>query len=167
MIMIIIFIIMSSLTIWMKHPLSMGLILLIQTINLTLYLGFYHLNYWFSYILFLIMIGSMLILFIYMTSVASNEKFKFSLNLNLWVSFMSLWLMLMFYMINPFYMNLNYKMENLESKFKFSLIKFMNFPNYYMYYILIIYLLITLMIIVQITNFNKNGALRSSTKQMM
>nr|AND96561.1 NADH deshydrogenase subunit 6 [Tiniocellus spinipes] len=154
----------SILTIWMKHPLSMGLILLIQTINMTLYMGYYHLNYWFSYILFLIMVGSMLILFIYMTSVASNEKFYPSINLMLFIFFMFT-LPIMIYMINPyFYININNKMEIFTSKINYSLIKFINFPNNYMYYLLIIYLLITLMAIVQITNFKKIGTLRTSFK---
>nr|AND96247.1 NADH deshydrogenase subunit 6 [Scaptodera rhadamistus] len=164
MLMIIFMLMASLLMIWVKHPLSMGLTLLIQTINLSLYLGFFNLNYWFSYILFLIMVGSMLILFIYMTSIASNEKFKFSINMLILNSITFIMILFMYLYINPFYMNLNNKMEKIEMKFKFTLIKFINFPNYFMYYILIIYLLITLMIIVQITYFNKMGALRSSHK---
>nr|AND96613.1 NADH deshydrogenase subunit 6 [Helictopleurus quadripunctatus] len=162
--MLMIILLMSMLMIWMKHPLSMGLILLIQTINMALYMGYYHLTYWFSYILFLIMVGGMLILFIYMTSVASNEKFYPSMKLMLKSSMiLSLW-MLIFIFMNPLYINLNNKIENflLLNKINYSLTKFINFPNHFIYYLLIIYLLIALLIIVKITNFKKSGTLRSS-----
>nr|AND96600.1 NADH deshydrogenase subunit 6 [Liatongus militaris] len=162
--MLIIMMLMSLITIYMKHPLSMGLILLIQTINMTLYMGFYHLNYWFSYILFLIMIGSMLILFLYMTSVASNEKFYFSLKLTLLTFFIMFNMMLFYFILNPYYINLNNKMKIFMTNSNLSLIKYINFPNYFIYYLLIIYLLIALIAIVQITNFKKSGALRSSSK---
>nr|YP_009926420.1 NADH dehydrogenase subunit 6 [Metacarcinus magister]QNH68763.1 NADH dehydrogenase subunit 6 [Metacarcinus magister] len=61
------------------HPLSMGLILLIQTIMISLSAGTYTHSYWFSYVLFLIFLGGMLVLFIYVASLASNEIFLFSL----------------------------------------------------------------------------------------
>lgn len=40
--------------------------------------GLYNYNYWYSYIIFLIIVGGMLVLFIYITRIASNEKFKYS-----------------------------------------------------------------------------------------
>nr|WHM51586.1 NADH dehydrogenase subunit 6 [Dolichorhinotermes tenebrosus] len=58
-----------------KHPMAMGLILLIQTTLTCLISGIMHKSFWFSYILFMIMIGGMLVLFMYMTSIASNEMF--------------------------------------------------------------------------------------------
>nr|AND96162.1 NADH deshydrogenase subunit 6 [Euoniticellus fulvus] len=154
---------MSMLMVWMKHPLSMGLILLIQTINLSLYIGYYNVTYWFSYILFLIMIGGMLILFIYMTSVASNEKFNPSMNLMiLSITTFTLWLSL-YLIINPIYMKINYKNEIMQmNMINTMLTKYINFPNNYIYYLLIIYLLITMLVIIQITNF-KMGTLRPST----
>nr|AND96639.1 NADH deshydrogenase subunit 6 [Drepanocerus kirbyi] len=161
MIMMMIMMFMSILIIWLKHPLSMGLILLIHTINMAMFMGYYHLNYWFSYILFLILIGSMLILFIYMTSVASNEKFNLSMKLFMFCSLNFLLYMIITLFHSPFYTKLNNKIE-FSSKMNFSLIKYINFPNQLMYYLLIIYLLVCLIAIVQITNF-KLGSLRSST----
>lgn len=35
-------------------------------------------SYWFSYILVLVFLGGVLVLFLYMTSLASNEKFEFT-----------------------------------------------------------------------------------------
>nr|YP_009250724.1 NADH dehydrogenase subunit 6 [Heterotermes validus]AMX23053.1 NADH dehydrogenase subunit 6 [Heterotermes validus] len=60
----------------MKHPLAMGMMLLLQTTLTCLISGTMHKSFWFSYILFMIMIGGMLVLFMYMTSLASNEMFS-------------------------------------------------------------------------------------------
>nr|WNL54469.1 NADH dehydrogenase subunit 6 [Amitermes sp. 'megaceps'] len=60
----------------MKHPMAMGLMLLIQTTMVCLISGTMYSSFWFSYILFMIMIGGMLVLFMYMTSLASNEMFS-------------------------------------------------------------------------------------------
>nr|QAX91126.1 NADH dehydrogenase subunit 6 [Schedorhinotermes putorius] len=59
-----------------KHPMAMGLILLTQTTLMCLISGTMFKSFWFSYILFMIMIGGMLVLFMYMTSIASNEMFS-------------------------------------------------------------------------------------------
>jgi NADH-ubiquinone oxidoreductase chain 6 len=59
-----------------KHPLAIGLILLIQTTIVCLIRGTIYRRFWFSYILFIIMIGGMLVLFIYITSLTSNEIFS-------------------------------------------------------------------------------------------
>nr|YP_009250672.1 NADH dehydrogenase subunit 6 [Heterotermes platycephalus]AMX23001.1 NADH dehydrogenase subunit 6 [Heterotermes platycephalus] len=60
----------------MKHPLAMGMMLLLQTTLTCLISGTMYKSFWFSYILFMIMIGGMLVLFMYMTSLASNEMFS-------------------------------------------------------------------------------------------
>nr|AND96085.1 NADH deshydrogenase subunit 6 [Onthophagus crassicollis] len=156
MIMMMLMILLSMFIISIKHPLTMGIILLIQTINLSLYMGYLNLNYWYSYILFLIMIGGMLILFIYMTSIASNEKFYPSIKLFLLTNFFMMFY-LMTYFIDPFYTNMNFNYK--EQIHNLSLNKFYNFPNSFIMYLLIIYLLITLFAVVKITSFKK-GSLR-------
>nr|ALO77457.1 NADH deshydrogenase subunit 6 [Dermestidae sp. GENSP01] len=70
--------IMSIMFTQLNHPLSMGLTLLMQTLCMTMISGYMNLSFWFSYIMFIVMVGGMLVLFIYMTSIASNEKFMFS-----------------------------------------------------------------------------------------
>nr|AND96717.1 NADH deshydrogenase subunit 6 [Digitonthophagus gazella] len=153
---------MSLFMIWLKHPLTLGMILLIQTINTSLFMGYFNSNYWFSYILFLIMIGGMLVLFIYMTSIASNEKFSPSIKLFLFSMLMYFIYLITMISIDPFYMTMSnsYKMS-LLNEINWSLNKYLNFPNNMIMYMLIIYLLITLLAIVKITNF-KSGPLRSS-----
>nr|YP_010352255.1 NADH dehydrogenase subunit 6 [Reticulitermes luofunicus]UOL50349.1 NADH dehydrogenase subunit 6 [Reticulitermes luofunicus] len=65
----------SMMSTQMKHPLAMGMMLLLQTMMTCMISGTMYKSFWFSYILFMIMIGGMLVLFMYMTSLASNEMF--------------------------------------------------------------------------------------------
>ena len=60
----------------LSHPLAIGLRLLFQTILICCITGLSNISFWFSYILFLIFLGGILVLFIYVTSLASNEIFK-------------------------------------------------------------------------------------------
>nr|ATR80961.1 NADH dehydrogenase subunit 6 [Blepharipa sp. CMERI-Uzi-001] len=153
--------------IFMKHPLAMGLTLLIQTTLISLMSGLIHKTFWFSYILFLIFLGGMLVLFIYVTSLASNEMFNLSIKLFM-ISFMMLitFLLIMIFMDKNMMLqyknneilsiiNLNsYIMEN-----SLSINKLYNFPTNLMTILLMNYLLITLIAIVKITKLFK-GPLR-------
>nr|WHM51833.1 NADH dehydrogenase subunit 6 [Cryptotermes bracketti] len=62
----------------MNHPLAMGMMLLMQTMMTCLISGLMHKSFWFQYILFMVFIGGMLVLFIYVASLASNEMFSLS-----------------------------------------------------------------------------------------
>ena len=68
------------------HPLAIGLALLFQTILICCTTGLSNISFWFSYVLFLIFLGGMLVLFIYVTSLASNEIFKPSIILIIVIS---------------------------------------------------------------------------------
>nr|APX40301.1 NADH dehydrogenase subunit 6 [Sphaeroderma rubidum] len=151
----------SFMFIFMNHPLSCGLILLTQTILIALASGLMNYHFWYSYILFLIMVGGMLILFIYMTSIASNEKFKFN-NKLLMMTMMMFIIMLSLFFIDNTYLNLFNKMENLTMNNTInalSMIKYFNFPNYLISISMIIYLFLTLIAVVKITKFSY-GSLR-------
>nr|YP_009441783.1 NADH dehydrogenase subunit 6 [Tetratoma fungorum]AOY39328.1 NADH dehydrogenase subunit 6 [Tetratoma fungorum]ARH54699.1 NADH dehydrogenase subunit 6 [Tetratoma fungorum] len=154
-------IMMSLIFIFLSHPLSLGVILLIQTLLISLMTGNFCWNFWFSYIIFLILIGGMLILFIYMTSIASNEKFSLNFKI-LIIPMISIILMLI--------LNFNFKMNidslnNLSLSFNLnfniiqSMIKYINFPMNMIMMFMIMYLFITLIATVKITNLN-NGPLR-------
>nr|AML26079.1 NADH dehydrogenase subunit 6 [Staphylinidae sp. BMNH 1274254] len=143
----------------MNHPMSMGFILLLQTITISLITGMMKMNFWFSYILFLIMVGGMLILFIYMTSIASNEMFNYS-NKSLIMLMMLIFLMIMskFIMDNYFILyNSNY--YKIMFTLNMSLIKFFNYPSILIIMMMMIYLFITLIAIVKITKI-EYGPLR-------
>nr|AXS65768.1 NADH dehydrogenase subunit 6 [Staphylinoidea sp. 7 KM-2017] len=158
--MIIISLTISLSLMFLIHPLSFGMILLIQTIMTALITGLMTPNFWFSYILFLIMIGGMLVLFIYMTSIASNEKFNFSIKLTLLFSMMIPTSIMINYLMDKFIMNkTNFNSSLFENSSKMLINKFINFPSNMILYLMIIYLFITLIAVVKITNLN-SGPLR-------
>nr|YP_009712002.1 NADH dehydrogenase subunit 6 [Epicauta impressicornis]QGA73706.1 NADH dehydrogenase subunit 6 [Epicauta impressicornis] len=150
----------SILFMFLSHPLSLGLTLIIQTSIISMMTGKMCFNFWFSYILFLIMIGGMLILFIYMTSVASNEKFSFSAKLTIFM-LMMITLMTTY---SFFYNNLdpmihNDMMNYQKNLLNISMIKYTYIPMNIMLTFMIIYLFITLTAVVKIIN-KKFGPLR-------
>nr|YP_010029666.1 NADH dehydrogenase subunit 6 [Pimelocerus perforatus]QOU11172.1 NADH dehydrogenase subunit 6 [Pimelocerus perforatus] len=153
----------STIFMFMNHPLSLGCILLIQTILISLSSGMLYFNFWFSYILFLIMIGGMLVMFIYMTSIASNEKFKMPKMMTIYCFFSFIILLIMITFSDNYYSNLiSINSINLNQSLTFmnnSLSKFFNYPNMQMMIILMIYLLVTLIAIVKIVGRN-TGTLR-------
>nr|WOR80781.1 NADH dehydrogenase subunit 6 [Pyrocoelia sp.] len=149
---------------FMEHPMSMGLMLLTQTILISMMTSIIGINSWFSYILFLIMIGGMLILFTYMTSVASNEMFKYSNKLMIMISMsgVSMIYILMKKKSFIYYFTFNNTDSFLFSNqeyFSIVLAKFLSFPMMFIWLILIIYLLITMIAVVKITMI-KYGPLR-------
>nr|WVD73184.1 NADH dehydrogenase subunit 6 [Monolepta pallidula] len=152
----------SMMFIFMNHPLSCGLILLLQTIFTALISGLMNFNYWYSYILFLIMVGGMLILFIYMTSIASNEKFSFQPKF--FIMFLFIMSLTILILMDEFYFNIlnqvfDMKSQNYSYMNNLSMMKYFNEPNYLMMMLIIIYLFVTLIVVVKITNISY-GSLR-------
>nr|UPX88386.1 NADH dehydrogenase subunit 6 [Phytobia cambii] len=145
----------------MKHPLSMGLMLLVQTMTMCIITGIMSKTFWFSYILFLIFLGGMLVLFIYMTSLASNEMFSFSMKLMLMmIMFMMMIMIMIIFMDKLYFINFfsNMEMNNLNNLTNYiyensmSLNKLYNYPTNMTTILLMNYLLITLIASVKITN---------------
>nr|UBS94014.1 NADH dehydrogenase subunit 6 [Oliarus cf. filicicola HI01081] len=84
----------SMLAMIVKHPISMGSILMIQS-SMTLILSMtLTKNSWYSMILFITFSGGIMVMFSYMSSIASNEKFKFSIKMSM--------LIFMLFLINMF-----------------------------------------------------------------
>nr|YP_009488389.1 NADH dehydrogenase subunit 6 [Trachypeplus jacobsoni]AWD31648.1 NADH dehydrogenase subunit 6 [Trachypeplus jacobsoni] len=65
----------------MMTPLTLGLMLIIQTFLVSMISAVILSSFWYSYLLILIMVSGLLIMFMYMASIASNEKFKLSLKI--------------------------------------------------------------------------------------
>nr|YP_009473437.1 NADH dehydrogenase subunit 6 [Choristoneura occidentalis biennis]AVI57908.1 NADH dehydrogenase subunit 6 [Choristoneura occidentalis biennis] len=163
----------SILMFYMNHPLSMGLMILIQTIFICLLSGMLINTYWFSYILFLTFLGGLLVLFIYVSSIASNEMFKnnfFFLKIiftfSIIIFIFSLYIFNNLNLLNYFF---NSEMENLfnysmlfNNENKINLSKLYNNQTFLMMMMMIIYLFITLVAVVKITNIFY-GPLRQST----
>nr|QYC35777.1 NADH dehydrogenase subunit 6 [Vibidia duodecimguttata] len=149
----------STMMMIMKHPLSLGFTILVHTILTCMIMGMMSMNYWFSYILILVMIGGLLVLFIYMTSIASNEKFKFNNYLLFIIMMMIMLSLMMYYKSSSFFMYTNLNNElltqfELNINFKMNMTKFLNFPNSNMFMLIIFYLLIAMIAIVKITKLN-------------
>nr|YP_011004712.1 NADH dehydrogenase subunit 6 [Podonevadne trigona]WPT28352.1 NADH dehydrogenase subunit 6 [Podonevadne trigona] len=63
---------------FLTHPLAMGITLLMLTLWLALMLGLVYTSYWLSYCLVLILLGGLLVIFIYVSLLASNKTFQLS-----------------------------------------------------------------------------------------
>nr|YP_009446049.1 NADH dehydrogenase subunit 6 [Triuncina daii]ARA91020.1 NADH dehydrogenase subunit 6 [Triuncina daii] len=164
-------IMMTSIMYFMNHPLSMGMMILIQTLITCLITGMMIKTYWFSYILFLVFLGGLLVLFIYVSSVASNELFYFNIFSKLmnFILFFLLIILMMFMMkfkwnnlieynleMNNFFNMLFFNNEN-----KINMNKLYNNQTSLLTIMLIIYLFINLVAVVKITNIFY-GPLRST-----
>nr|YP_010163975.1 NADH dehydrogenase subunit 6 [Acanthopsyche nigraplaga]QRK25813.1 NADH dehydrogenase subunit 6 [Acanthopsyche nigraplaga] len=159
-----IIILISIIMFFMNNPLSMGLMLLIQTLLICLISGMIINTYWFSYILFLIFLGGLLVMFIYVSSIASNELFQISFNNTIFM--IMLINFILFYFIIKFTNNLKFlnlsfndEMYNLftnltffNNENKMNLCKLYNNQTYPLMLLMIIYLFITLLSTVKISN---------------
>nr|WNH42618.1 NADH dehydrogenase subunit 6 [Neoperla vicina] len=152
------------------HPLAMGLALLTQTLVICLTTGLTTHSFWFSYILFLVFLGGLLVLFIYVTTLASNEMFSFTpsaifLVLLFWVTSIILYIV-----IDPLSLPLNEKSADICSTFLSiwdhestpTLMKLYNNPTNFLTFMLALYLFLTLIAVVQITKIF-NGPLRQKS----
>nr|YP_009694111.1 NADH dehydrogenase subunit 6 [Sphaeronemoura grandicauda]QEI04379.1 NADH dehydrogenase subunit 6 [Sphaeronemoura grandicauda] len=154
----------------MTHPLAMGMMLLVQTVFVSILTGLMTQSFWFSYVLFLVFLGGLLVLFIYVTSLASNEMFSMSMKMliPLIIGSASLLLTLMildssltatsisnFESLNIFNIS-SYQEESMN-----SLTKLYNGPTSLITLTLVLYLFLALIAVVKITKINQ-GPLRQS-----
>nr|ACJ69440.1 NADH dehydrogenase subunit 6 [Sigara septemlineata] len=140
----------------LSHPLSMGLMLIIQTLNVSLIVGMMIKSFWFSYVFVMIMLSGALVLFIYMSSIASNEKFNMSTTL------MCLMIIMLFIniMISLYYDPSIINLFNSTSHQLSSLNKLFSIQNMMITIMLASYLFLTMIAINYIVNINE-GPLRS------
>lgn len=103
----------------------------------------------------------MLVLFIYITRIASNEKFRHSKNLILIIIIiLSLSIILTILTDQYFIEYWNFRLQNINNfNFRLVLTKFLNFPFNSILAVIILYLFITLIAVVKISNI-KYGPLR-------
>nr|YP_009116468.2 NADH dehydrogenase subunit 6 [Trypaea australiensis]ALO20102.1 NADH dehydrogenase subunit 6 [Trypaea australiensis] len=155
----------SFLFVQVNHPLSMGLILLFQTCLVCLSAGLLSTSYWFSYILFLVFLGGLLVLFIYVASLASNEFFSFRMEaLLIFYVFVFTALVLFFLDSMGMSLSINFMGSDLlsqESDLFFSkAIYSVSVKSFTLF--IVFYLLLTLFVVVEITG-TYFGPLRFST----
>nr|AYW52243.1 NADH dehydrogenase subunit 6 [Ptilodactylidae sp. 2 ACP-2013] len=154
--------IVATMMLFIKHPLSMGLMIIIQSVSIAFITGSFYFNFWFSYLMFIVMVGGMMILFIYMTTIASNETFKMSTNLISSLIPALLTLIIFIYKNNSIpELKIYSQSTNLMNQFLLSINKFINLPANLILLTLIIYLFIVLIAVVKITNIS-HGPLRQN-----
>nr|QXF29236.1 NADH dehydrogenase subunit 6 [Pentatoma rufipes] len=141
-ILLIMMITLSLSLLWLNHPLSMGLILILKTLITAMIIGYLMKSFFFSYIIIIIMLSGMLVLFIYMASIASNEKFNLSIKIFLLSTSI---LIIMMIMIKTF--NYNYYNSNMYINESISLIKILNTVSAKLTTMIIIYLLFTMIVV--------------------
>jgi len=67
-----------------SNPLSIGVTLLFSVITMSILLGFLRRSMWVSYTLILVLVGGLLVVFIYVALLASNELFE-TISLTQWM----------------------------------------------------------------------------------
>nr|AVJ52581.1 NADH dehydrogenase subunit 6 [Lamprocoris roylii] len=146
---------MSVMFLWLKHPMSMGFVLIMQTMIIAIISGMMLNNFFFSYIIVIIMLSGALVLFIYMASMASNEKFKTSINM---ISLFFMVLMTSTLITKNFQM-IEYPQNNNLNNPMMSLMKLFNSMSIYITMMMILYLLLTMIVVSYIAN-TQEGPLR-------
>nr|YP_010602057.1 NADH dehydrogenase subunit 6 [Ocellarnaca fuscotessellata]WAM61686.1 NADH dehydrogenase subunit 6 [Ocellarnaca fuscotessellata] len=146
----------------LNHPLTMTLTIVFQTLLICSLTGFISQSFWFSYILFLVFLGGMLVLFIYITSLASNEMLSIPIK-TIFIMFLIINLIIMISWLmdssftNTISTNLdmspnNWSNSNYWSENPQSLMQLYNNPTSLNTLMLVLYLFLTLIAIVKITN---------------
>nr|YP_011010365.1 NADH dehydrogenase subunit 6 [Metrocoris acutus]WPW46980.1 NADH dehydrogenase subunit 6 [Metrocoris acutus] len=140
----------STIMMGMSHPLSMGFNLILLTMMLSMIMNLIMKYSWYSYILVLVMLGGMLVLFMYMASIASNEIMKFSAKMTMIA--MLIMVISITILKNDMYMNMNSIIPVIENQQNMSLMKLFNSKSSIITIMLAMYLLITMIYVIFITN---------------
>nr|YP_007474957.1 NADH dehydrogenase subunit 6 [Asiotmethis zacharjini]YP_009111459.1 NADH dehydrogenase subunit 6 [Asiotmethis jubatus]AFR34268.1 NADH dehydrogenase subunit 6 [Asiotmethis zacharjini]AHA42380.1 NADH dehydrogenase subunit 6 [Asiotmethis jubatus] len=147
----------------LNHPMSMMMFIIIQTLLIGLTAGTLMESFWLAYILFLTFLGGMLVLFIYITSIASNEMFQPKSISVILTGIM--WLILTTSLIlldKSLYIDLTKNSDTSITnniinyqEMTMSLSKIYNNPTFMITMMMMIYLFLALLAVVKITNINQ------------
>ncbi|YP_009919186.1 NADH dehydrogenase subunit 6 (mitochondrion) [Rhodnius prolixus] len=146
-----------------KHPLSMGLTLIIQTILVSMITGLIINMFWFSYILLISMLSGMLVLFIYMTSVASNEKFQTSVSMSSITAMALMSSIILLFIVDQLKtksMWSTMKKDMMSNEQMMSLLKLFSMHNMWITIMLVSYLFISMITVSYVVNVH-DGPLRT------
>nr|QXF29965.1 NADH dehydrogenase subunit 6 [Artemia salina] len=145
-----IMVIVSIFMILMNHPLAFTLSLFVQT--LIMCLSIKSLSLWISLILFLIFLGGILVMFIYVSSLSANEKFSIQVAPLLWmipVGVASVYAL-------SFENNLvGSPMSKLYHQTPMMINFNINITSLFMYIFLVVYLFLALLLVIDFLNANK------------
>nr|YP_010478192.1 NADH dehydrogenase subunit 6 [Nesophrosyne sp. 295 GMB-2012]UVI59636.1 NADH dehydrogenase subunit 6 [Nesophrosyne sp. 295 GMB-2012] len=151
-----IMIMISSYTMMLKTPMSMGIMLLILTTVSTFLMANILTTAWIPMIMFLMLIGGLLILFVYMSSIVPNEKF--TTNILMIITPALVFMMPLEGVVIEPLMN-----ENLLSTMlidNISMIKMYNKKTFIITVFMFMYLLLSMIVVTKIVKIFK-GPLRS------
>lgn len=134
---------------------NIGIILLLQTMIISIIIGLISYTSWFSYILFLVFLGGILVLFIYITRIASNEIFKKRFYFMTAIGIIIIIVILILLLLDPFII-VNPTMIEYErpNHIKILISPLYNRPSSNITMFIVIYLFLTLIVVVSITKFN-------------
>nr|YP_010478252.1 NADH dehydrogenase subunit 6 [Nesophrosyne montium]UVI59696.1 NADH dehydrogenase subunit 6 [Nesophrosyne montium] len=151
-----IMIVISSYTILLKTPMSMGMLLLMLTTTSVMILTQILTSSWIPMIMFLMLIGGLLILFVYMSSIASNEKFTTNILL------MIIPLIILIIPIESMLTEMltNESMTTMLTADAVSMIKIYNKKTFMVTIFMFLYLLLSMIVVTKIIKIFK-GPLRS------
>nr|UPL65517.1 NADH dehydrogenase subunit 6 [Metacanthus pulchellus] len=144
----------SFIFMFLKHPLTMAMAIIMQTVMAAMFVGMMLKSFWFSYILLIIMLSGMLVLFTYMASISSNEKFSFSFKMMM-MSF------LLFMLLGGYFFYYDSEMEKMSQiiNINISLIKLFSSLTMMITILMVIYLFFTMIVVSSIVNIYE-GPLR-------
>nr|ATG83172.1 NADH dehydrogenase subunit 6 [Alobaldia tobae] len=146
----------TSSILMLKTPMSMGILLLVQTTISTLIISKVLSYSWLSMIMFLMFVGGLLILFMYMSSIASNEKFKPNMKIMILLIIMTLPMeeLMSEMQHNENFNNLNIMQESI------SLTKIYNKKTLMITILMFMYMFLTMIVVTSIIKIFK-GPLRA------
>nr|BAL70375.1 NADH dehydrogenase subunit 6 [Aposthonia japonica] len=150
----------TSLFMYFNHPLILTIIILTQTTNSCLIMGTHMKNFWIPYLLFIIMLGGLMIMFMYMCSTTPNQLMK-SPTYTLLISLLT---MIIFMTINKMYwkdklMKMNYSTLSMNSTNNFFNM-LINFPTQFTFMLMMMFLAFSMFTTMKIS-FTSNKPLRS------
>nr|QUL61660.1 NADH dehydrogenase subunit 6 [Orthopagus splendens] len=135
----------------MKHPISMGTMMIIQTTMMCIQQTNKNFSPWFSYMMFITIIGGMMVMFMYMASIASNNKFK----MNIMIFIMWMFMIISIYKINSlsFIVSMEEKkMDIITMQEMKSTLKTFNKPKMLLTILMMMILLITMISVTKISS---------------
>nr|UBA14482.1 NADH dehydrogenase subunit 6 [Diaphorina citri] len=141
----------STIMSFISTPISLGLLILIQTFILSVISRIISMSSWIPMSIFLIMVGGLMILFMYMTSISSNVQFK---NLDMKLPVMYTILSLPVFLITPTQLSMSDNFQLLDN-INFDFFKLFLPLNIYMSMFMFIYLLTALIIFINMMTLTK------------
>nr|YP_010535529.1 NADH dehydrogenase subunit 6 [Ornithodoros erraticus]UYB78285.1 NADH dehydrogenase subunit 6 [Ornithodoros erraticus]UYB78298.1 NADH dehydrogenase subunit 6 [Ornithodoros erraticus] len=120
------------------HPISMLMIMISTTIYLTLMIYMVMKHSWLSLIITLLMLGGLLVIFLYITSLTPNKKFILSKK--------------MFFALMPLSLLINFNNSFYTNFSNLTTLSIFDIDKTPMLFLMLIYLLLTLLVIMKMIN---------------